>query len=507
MDDFYLRLFRLVSSRKLEKEDILTLALGRAIEGNADFARELVRRMAERCRDQGYAEEADGLEEWTSIRQRDRRSSVQVQAPVNLGEHRRNGAADVVLDLQRGQRAIVSGTRVVIEAKVRGQVPGERQLQQYNVPLGADFTVALVNEGAEVEGAPWMSWDDVWDATGDTSGETSTLRELLEASGEVRGWRTITATTWHNAVAFRSKQMDRRQALWQALVPAMLAAPETSLHANAERAFRETRDWVAATWGPGDGFSRQLRGTQLHGVVLGFCLVGDRLEWRVEVEPTHEGRRRLQRSPIARWAIEREYPDWLYTPILHSDPDRPLDARLLEEVVASARRVLAELVDEDAPQTSWSAPESLVVSVKPLKLRRLAEGGGGEDRVERVLRDAARRLAEHGAAQKKSGKVTPGPLSYFASSNKRRLRVNYTQELDTLSVQSELPISGLYERWNGQRSALFNHHDSDLLSCLTVTDGEKPSVTARFSRTIWPRAAELEAHLRRFVTLAMTCPR
>ncbi len=505
MDDFYLRLFRLVSSRKLEKEDILTLALGRAIEENADFARALVRRMAARCREQDYTDEAAGLEAWAEARRRDRRCVVQIQAPVNLGERRQNGAADVVLDLQRGQRAIVAGTRVVIEAKVRGQVPGERQLVQYNLPLGADFTVALVNEGAEVKGAPWMSWDDVWDAAGDKPGETNKLRELLEASGEVRGWRPISAATWHSAVVFRGKHMERRQDLWRALVPAMLAAPGTPLHANAERAVRETSDVVAATWGPGGGFSRQLRETQLHGAVLGFCLEGERLEWRVEVEPTHEGRRRLQRSHLARWAIEREYPDWLYTPVLHSEPSRRLDVRLLEEVVASARRVLVELIDADRPQTSWRAPEALVTSVSALNLERLAEGGGGVARVERVLRDAARRLAEHGAAQKKTGEVTPGPLSYFATSRKRRLRVSYTQELDTLSVQCEWSMSGLYERWNRSRSALYNHHDRDLLDCLELTDGEKPSVTARFSRTTWLRAAELEAHLRRFVTLAMTC--
>ena len=483
MDDFLYRLYRLANNtRKTPKEDFASLAVGRHLESDPDFARELFGQVALALREHRTAAAraaADRVEAWCATRTRDRHFEIRAQVPARTGEGGADGAVDLLVRLLAGGQR----QELVIEAKVgEDHYPYDEQLQRYAQAFRDAAVIALVEASAarQIVGWPVLTWDQVVGSLPGIGTDPDDLQDMLRRDlrdlfaaaglGDLR--QTMHDTDWSAAVRASRWFHDKLQPCIEQMLVQLghNDAARDQISAAVRPGDDEAGDaWDEPweSWGLGVLRGQPLAGTRILGLCLGVDAgpYPDQVTWRLELTPSNEALRAWLRSEDApSWWEVRGDRDRFVTDLLTTEGDGNLGVADLRAVVAAARDALRMVHSQGDTRVVLRGPGEVARGPRGVSIRALREGIARWSRVNDalwvLLRDTAQRLCDAAGAGRPradDGDLRTPPLPGPGGS---RVRLRAGPHLQTLEVEVEAGGDAVLARLRERAAAWSGRQDS-----------------------------------------------
>ncbi len=480
MDSLLLHLFGLAqSARQTQLEDFLSRCVGHYLESNKGFAEQVFKVLAE----ENSGQHTSILEDWLQAEQRS--LEVRPQYPVCQSDYRR-GWIDLLLDVRVGNQHL----QVIIEAKVGTAVPTKSQIGKYQEATRADRVIALVRAGltVPVEDVWVLTWDQVWEAA---RGRAVDLERLLARSGEITLMKTVSGEMLSASQALRAGVEQEVSMLARALLPWFLSVPDTAVWKKVSRRLEKYEDDGTPTVGAGAGYwyKKPIKHTHFRGLTLALVPSADGrfLSWRLEVQPTKRGRRYLQNRRDLRWAVVRQYPNWLEAEIARWSADGAPTTADLEQLVLDGRNALSSL-RAGHPRRTFDPTAQPLPDYASWRLTELAVGIATVDQVEAALKDLIDRVVQRLAGGATTANTSKKGLSAFVYTDDVRLRVRIHEHFEALELVDEWGTRGLKRRWKRQR------RDTGTAVAFRVIkpDGDTARCCVALNEHTWADAAAVE---------------
>lgn len=371
MNDFLFRLYRFVGhTRRLDREDFVSLCVGRHIERDPAFASAFLAGIAPRLDPEVSAR----VLQWCATPESERTLEARAQVPARSEGHDHPGLADLVVDLHPVRQ------KLIFEAKVDDAVPSPGQVQRYRDAFPEAEVLCLVEErerAACPEKTPVATWNDVLGhlpserGAGALPQEREDLRRLMSRAGVGDARLALRADARKSAIHALGRFVNLEKQvkkMLEALGPNNDIRAEIKSHLDAPQLEVETSN----AWGIGFNTGRQLGTTGIQGLALGVDAGdhADELVWRLEVCLTRaDSRKALQKDGT--WHAVRGAEHWFETEVGTTWGDRTLVKSDLAAVVGQARVALRQI-----PFVQWSTRGPGVSPYAPrlLSIPELREG-------------------------------------------------------------------------------------------------------------------------------------
>ncbi len=448
VEGFLDQLYQLTrATKRVPREDFVSLCLGRQLERDRRLTRFLVDRVLG---------QHGRLGSWSAPRSWNGRVEVQTQVTVWLAEEDRAVRADVVLCLL----GVAQSALLVLEAKVGDDEPSEEQLDSYRTAFPGALVVSLVERrraGRCPTSSPVLTWDDVLEglAAGSKAQRASRrdLRDLMLRAQVGDARLALEADAWN-----RADQLMKRFPRLKEKLEAVLVAlgPNNAIRTKLERSLqrKKLRCDPSEGWGPGLWFNSSLPGTAIQGLCLSIDAgsAAQRVRWKLEIY-ANKALARALRNETTPWRRAAGEKRWYILDILTSDGNRTLRKADFAAALAHGRSALRQL-HRLTPDRAWNTRGAASSPHAPrLHIPELRRGIRAWSPVSRALYRSVSEILLRLVGRDEAGRrrfqwteggwlTRTGVLPHSA-----RLRARVDEDLAALRFNIEGPTGLRDERW------------------------------------------------------------